>query len=210
VLCYCDSISPRLQYVIHFLSNYFKHPFELTTDKQVFTAVAECKINYSATPVSKNEIWILPHGLLHQKNIATVDIKCTTHTNNYPVFFSNESDIHFDLFSALFYLISRYEEYLPHLKDMYGRYAFENSIAYKNNFLHLPLINIWLEDFRKILVQKNIPLEDTEPEFQFIPTYDIDIAWSYKNKGFVRTAGGMVKSILMGDDSSITSIIDEL
>ena len=53
-----------------------------------------------------------------------------------------------------FFLLSRYEEYLPHSKDQYGLYAHENSIAYKEGFLHQPLINIWLEDFRKLLEKK--------------------------------------------------------
>jgi hypothetical protein len=52
--------------------------------------------------------------------------------------------------------MSRYEEYLPHKKDIYGRYAHENSLAFKENFLHLPLINIWMEDFKNCL-QLNFP-----------------------------------------------------
>ena len=34
----------------------------------------------------------------------------------------NGTDFDFDIFAAIFYLISRYE-YLPHELDMYGRYA---------------------------------------------------------------------------------------
>ena len=40
----------------------------------------------------------------------------------------------FDVFSASFYLVSRYEEYLPYVKDMYERFQAENSLAYKHNF----------------------------------------------------------------------------
>jgi hypothetical protein len=39
---------------------------------------------------------------------------------------------------------------------MYGRYAHENSLVFKENFLHLPLINIWLQNFKKEL-QKKFP-----------------------------------------------------
>ena len=69
-------------------------------------------------------------------------------------FFKSEGDYPFDIFSAVFYLLSRYEEYLPHKKDMYGRYAHENSLAFKEGFLNLPLINIWLEDFKNVLKKK--------------------------------------------------------
>ena len=33
------------------------------------------------------------------------------------------------------------------------------------------------------------------PTFRFIPTYDIDIAWSYLHKGWIRNAGGALKNI---------------
>src|SRR4029078_1160267 len=99
---------------------------------------------------------------------------------------------------AIFYLLTRYEEYLPHQKDVYGRYAHENSVAFKENFLHLPLINIWLEDFKKLLVANDPSLNFLEPEFSFLPTYDIDIAWSFRNKGFKRNFGGILQLLLKG------------
>jgi hypothetical protein len=94
------------------------------------------------------------------------------------------------LLAAIFFLLSRYEEYHPHQKDMYGRYAHEASIAYQHNFLKIPLINLWLK-ISETLAQKD-PSLDSRPSFRFEPTYDIDLAWSYKAKGATRTAGGSV------------------
>ena len=37
---------------------------------------------------------------------------------------------------------------------MYGRYAHENSLAFKEGFLNIPLVNIWIEDFKKALKKK--------------------------------------------------------
>jgi hypothetical protein len=68
-------------------------------------------------------------------------------------------------------------------------------VAWKNNFLHLPLVNIWLEDFRKRCLHKDPSFGKIFP-FQFIPTYDIDMAWSYRNKGLSRNAGGMVRDVV--------------
>ena len=72
-------------------------------------------------------------------------------------------------FAASFYLISRYEEYLPHEKDMYGRYAHENSLAYKERFLQLPLINIW-HRIGKIVKQKFATFNSDHASFNFLPT----------------------------------------
>ena len=43
--------------------------------------------------------------------------------------------IPFDVFSATFFLVSRYEEYLPHVKDDYGRFLATESLAFKEDFL---------------------------------------------------------------------------
>jgi len=100
-------------------------------------------------------------------------------------------------------LLTRYEEYVPHEKDQYGRYAYQNSLAYKERFLPLPLINIWVEDFKKALQTKFPALQIASSEFQFIPTYDIDEAFSYKHKQLWRTLGGFGKSFVTGRWSKI-------
>jgi len=41
-------------------------------------------------------------------------------SKDFSAFFKSEGDYPFDIFSAVFYLLSRYEEYLPYKKDMYG------------------------------------------------------------------------------------------
>ena len=74
--------------------------------------------------------------------------------NGLKAFFKTGWDIPFDIFAASFYLLTRYEEYLPHEKDKYGRYAHVNSLAFKENFLHLPLINLWIQELIKLIQQK--------------------------------------------------------
>ena len=41
-----------------------------------------------------------------------------------------------------------------HKKDEYNRYAHTNSLAYKENFLQTPIINIWMQELKKSLQQK--------------------------------------------------------
>jgi hypothetical protein len=118
--------------------------------------------------------------------------------NGHKAFFKTGGDLPFDIFAASFYLLSRYEEYLSHTKDMYGRYVFENSLAYKKGFLNLPLVNIWVNKLIDILKEKFPSLTIHRPSFTFLPTYDIDIAWSYKHKGWRRNAGGLLRSLFKG------------
>src|SRR5690606_7156818 len=71
----------------------------------------------------------------------------------------------------------------------------ENSIAFKEGFLHLPLVNIWWARFKKRLAELFPEAEFSKSQFVYIPTYDIDIAWSYRHKGWQRTAGGLARSL---------------
>lgn len=210
MLIYSTTITPRLQYVATFLSQYYSHPFLLTTDKHYFQVVDKPKINYSTTNGEDYALWVQPVSLLMDKGMRQVAISCFDHPEGYKAFFKNDSAIGFDLFAAIFYLLSRYEEYGQHTKDMYDRYAHENSIAYQNGFLHLPLINIWLEHFRKLINDRYPHFKFQVSSFKFLPTYDIDIAWSYKQKGLLRNVGGALKTIVKSQWSMVKERIKVL
>ncbi len=210
MLIFSHTTSPRLNYTVNFLAQYFKTTIGITTHADEFATTAGIRINYSNEQITEAEIRIKPVSLLFQKVISDVRIECFQHQSNYNAFFATEGKMGFDLFAAIFFLLSRYEEYQPHKKDIYGRYAHQNSLAYQQGFLHLPLINIWLEDFKKIMKQSYPEFLIAEPDFKFIPTYDIDIAWSYRNKGFLRNAGGLGKSIIKRDWTKVTERINVL
>jgi hypothetical protein len=197
-IIFSHSITPRVRYVVDFLSNYYGLGFKLTSDEgRYLSSPVGCKINYSFHPVTEKEIWIHPHALLFESAVHPVKVECFK-LENRTVFFKAEGNVGFDLFAALFYLITRYEEYLPHQKDAYGRYGHQNSLAFKEGFLHLPLVNLWLEDFRTRLTACNEAFSLPARGFSFEPTYDIDMAWSFRNKGFGRNAGGLARLLITG------------
>jgi len=203
VILFTHTITSRLQYISDFIGKeIFSSAFQIITDKEIFKQSSESKLNYSNERITEDEFWIKPHSLLFEEDIKQQSIECFN-TNEQKSFFKTEGDLPFDIFAASFYLLSRYEEYLPHQKDMYGRYSHENSLAFNENFLHLPLINIWLSNFKKILREKFPQLTIHHSQFTFLPTYDIDVAYSYRNKGFVRNAGGMLKSMVNGQWSMV-------
>ena len=45
-----------------------------------------------------------------------------------------DSVLPFDLFAASFYLVSRYEEYLPFTNDQFGRFSANQSVAWQRGF----------------------------------------------------------------------------
>ncbi|HET9055842.1 MAG TPA: polysaccharide deacetylase family protein [Chitinophagaceae bacterium] len=172
---------------------------EITTDKEVFKSYAGPKINYSAERICVDEFNIKPHSLLFEEDIQQHAIECFN-KNGLKFFFKNEGDdLGFDVLAASFYVVTRYEEYLPYEEDEYGRYPYTNSLAYKEDFLHLPLVNIWATDLKNALKQKFSSFKISDNDFRFIPTYDIDIAFSFRSKGFIRSIGGWVKNFFNGE-----------
>ena len=203
MLIYSHTISPRLEYIATFIAGHISRiPLQLTNDKEVFQNYEGLRFSYSKMPFNDNEIWIEDSGLLFENGIRSQALDIFK-WNHYPIFFRSGGDLSFDILAASFYLLSRYEEYLPYKTDMYGRYGHENSIAYKEGFLDLPLINLWIKELKKIIQQKFPHHIFPDTTFHFLPTYDIDIAWSFKNKGLLRNAGGFARSFLKGDTGSI-------
>jgi len=199
VIVYANKITPRLQYVADFIGKEITgEPFQLTTDSFIFNDYNGPKINYGYETVSNDEFLIVSYPLLFEDSIRKQNISCFK-LNDFRAFFKSEGDYPFDIFAATFYLLGRYEEYLPHQKDIYGRYAHENSLAFKEGFLNLPLINIWLEDFKRILKQKFPTLTIHHSPFTFQPTYDIDEAFAFKNKELSKIAGGFARSLVNGE-----------
>jgi hypothetical protein len=194
LLIYSPQSSTRLQYICKFIfEEVLATSYSLTTDKENFQKYNGSKLNYSTTNFV-NTFQLIPHNLLFETGIKSQQIDCINEGEKLFFFKTAGANYPFDIFAASFYLLSRYEEYLPHTQDMYGRYAHENSLAYKEKFLHLPLINVWLQQFKEVLLQQ-FPLLNFNPKpFSFTPTYDIDIAWSYKQKGLLRNIGGFLKS----------------
>lgn len=201
MLLYSPTISARLQYIAKTIFS----TIECTNNVQVFIESNEPKINYSTKSISSNELWIKPHGLLEETGIQEQIIEVFD-WQNLKVFFKTEGTIPFDFFAASFYLITRYEEYLPNDEDMYGRYTHTNSIAFKHNFLHLPLVNLWLQKIEEYFS----PLATHHSQFTYLPTYDIDIAYSYLHHSIIKNVGGFFKDLINGKIDAISERLQVL
>ena len=199
MLFYRDKNSPRLEYMLDLFSNeIFNEPFRKTSDKSAFIDYSGTKLNYSERRLSEQEFYIQPHQLLFESSIGEQTIK-RFDSSGKPAFFKTAGDFPFDIFAAAFYLVSRYEEYLSFEPDKYGRFPHEASLAFRESFLEMPLINYWLEDFKHALHLRFPDLVFRLKDFKFIPSYDIDMAYSYKYKGLKRNLGGLCRSLIKGE-----------
>jgi hypothetical protein len=199
ILIYSEKITQRLEYITRLIFNQILQvEIKLTTDTDCFLNTELPIINYSPKKFN-NEIYIKPHGLLSETGIYSVEITPVKY-NSEIYFFESSSDSYlpFDPFAASFYIVSRYEEYLETEFDKFGRFSSDKSILSKNNLLKKPVVNIWA-NLLADEISRNYPgFNFPRRKFSFMSTIDIDNAWAYLNKGFVRTTGALAKSALTG------------
>lgn len=184
---------------MHYLEEYvFTTRVQLTDDKTFFDTYEGEKINYSRENFSCNAWYLRPSGLLTQTDIRYFQPEVNVHRQRKVLFPIQDADFPFDIFSAVFFLLSRYEEYLPHETDAYGRFDYTGSIAWQHQFLQWPQIDYWLEDFKQSLYAKFPDIRLKKVTTTFVPTYDIDIAWCYLHKGIARNLASGLRELLQG------------
>ncbi|MDP2542033.1 hypothetical protein CSC81_08180 [Tenacibaculum discolor] len=194
ILIYTHKVTPRVRYIFkHIFTRILQVQIDFTGKVEEFVAYNGPKFSYTNVPLGK-EFFVQSNELLFQQGIKDVEVVIQK-WDEIPCFFPTveASEIPFDIFAASFFLVSRYEEYLPHIKDKHGRFTASESIAYKNGFLEKPLVDIWSYKFLETLKQKFPDFENTIRKFEYISTIDVDNAYAYKHKSFIRTIGGFLK-----------------
>lgn len=171
--------------------------YKFTTDNETFTSFDGPKMHYG-----REQFWNEPFqkaaSILFEHDITEKELKIIDYKDIkafFPVY-NEKSMFQFDIFAASFYLVSRYEEYLPHINDKFDRFQAKDSILFKMNMLDKPLVNIWAMDFGNTLKTFYPDIQLKKKSFSFIPTYDVDAAWAYRNKGIFRSAAALARDII--------------
>ncbi len=208
LLVYTHKITPRLTYTFrHLFVRILNVEVSFTTKIEEFIAHDGPKFSYTKQPLG-SELFVKCNNLLFNQGIDYLEVNMVT-WEDVPCFFQTNfsAEMSCDIFAASFYLISRYEEYLPHVKDQFERFPASESLAFQHKFLDRPMIDIWAYKFRDILTGHfqsfARELKSDKRKFNYISTIDIDNAYQFKHKGFTRSVGGILKDIIHFDVSNI-------
>ncbi len=197
VTVYCSQITPRVSYTFNLIFNRILG-VEVSgiSDQDEFGEVRGPKFVYG-DDTDAGMLVLKPFGLLSAEGIEEPSLSVEAY-EGVPCFFMVESPsaMPFDLFSAAFYLVSRYEEYLPHRTDALGRFKPSQSIAFQNGFLKKPIVQAWALQLAKIIKARFPEFNYSPPGFSTINTIDIDNAFAYKGKGLWRSLGGLGNDFL--------------
>ena len=204
LLIYSLKTTQRITYI-------FKHIcFRILGIEVNFTNVIEDFIAYSGPKLSYgkkelgNELFIQSTELLMQDGFESIDITVKD-WGDTKCFFAvgKNSALPFDIFAASFYLLSRYEEYLPQVKDEKGRFLASESIAFKAGFLQDPVVDIWAYKFKDLLLQTfpDIKYSARKPSIHTIINASQPLL--YKNKGLLRILIGFFNDLFSFNLKSI-------
>ena len=211
ILIYTHQITNRLNYIFQLMfADMLNVQIRITDSEEDFSAFEGVKFSYSKKKIN-DELYFQSSSLLFETGIKEQQI----HTFNYNddcCFFDvgGGSALPFDPFAASFYLVSRYEEYLPHIRDEHDRFLAKESLAYQKEFLNRPLVNVWAKEIKRIIQDHYPDFTFPEQKFSYVSTIDVDNAYAYKNKGIVRVLGGLAKSVLQGDFQELRKRISVL
>lgn len=215
ILIYSHTLSNRLKYVTDLIfKTVLSIDCELTDDLIYFQSKEIPKIAYTNNKETSS-VYIHSDTILFETDVnQTLPVADKIYTD-FPKFFaSNTTDfLGYDLFAMVFYFTSRYEEYITTVTDNHQRFKAENSISFQFNCLQKPFLNQAILDFSIRLNQLFPNLEFKKRNFNFLSTIDIDNAFAYSNKGFLRNFAGFTKDLailkLSAVKNRLISILNE-
>ena len=196
LLIYTHKITPRFSYIMkQVFTRILGIEISFTTKVEDFIKHSGPKITYTKQPL-QNEFFIRSNDLLFEQGINDFSINIAV-WDDIPCFFTagERSTIPFDIFSASFYLLSRYEEYLPHVKDIHGRFPPKESLAYRHGFLERPVVDIWAFKLLEKLRERFPDVTHKKKAYGYRSLVDVTSSHCYAHRGFVRGAAGVLMDL---------------
>ena len=212
---YTEKLTPRVQYVCtHVFSNMLgKKVAWVNALDELPDAKQNVVVAYTSEACPKGVYQICPSGLLFKKGLKTQTIQMSEWKGLKTFFQVQGGNMPFDIFSAIFYLISRYEEWIasPQDVDSFGRFKAQASLAYQQGFLKEPLVDKWVAMFEKELqAYFACYTENTQRRFLFRPIIAIDSLFKYQNKSFCYNAYQFFRNMFKGRWTALATQIKSI
>lgn len=202
LLVHVPKLTNRLGYTLNVL---FKHilriDFSITTSEDDFLGYEGARLCYGRRRLG-DSLFIKSCDLLMQTSIVEQEPRPFCKDGLWRLFpvYGSDLDFDFDILAATFYMVSRYEEYLPYREDEHGRFTPQDSIAGKAGFLHLPVVDQWACLLRDAITARYPDINPPQRTYEFVQTVDIDAAWCYLHKGLFRTITGILRDAFWRHD----------
>lgn len=207
ICIYTDKYTNRLKYITDHIFNKIlgQSVNIINKEEDLPSNLSSGLIVYSDSLKVKGALHIVPNGLLFKKGVREYDINMSLWEGEKVFFCTDGGDIPFDIFSASFYLLSRYEEYLPIESNFNedGTFKSDCSLAYKEGFLEKPIIDIWVYKLQEILkVKFSDYAPSADSRFRFLPMVAVNSPYKYRTYSILGNILRMGRKLLHGEFSA--------
>ena len=113
-------------------------------------------------------------------------------TNQF-IFSETEIRCGLDVFASVFFMLTRWEEFVSRERDTHGRFPAEKALACKAGFLDRPVVNEYAELLRQMFARLGWQPPRPKRRFSMTVTCDVDrprLWWSAADR--LRTLGGCI------------------
>jgi len=173
MLVFVEKITPRLIYTFDFVFKVRGVDYSFCTSKIQFEeAIEVAKLNYSSQDFDCATI--KPAKLLLEEEVVEHNLSNESFHNVKCLSFDNI----IDPIASVFYILSRFEEYINKKRDLHGRFPFKDSVLCKYNWIEKAVCDRWAIEICTFLGLKTEKNRVTK----IIPTFDIDNAYAYLHK----------------------------
>lgn len=204
ILIYADKISSRLEYTARLIFQDILHSDVRFTDNVIFFKQSELpKINYSTARFG-HELFIQANSMLFENTITVPELNPVDFSGTTGFFATTSgSFLPFDPFASVFIVVTRMEEYLPGRRDKFGRFDPEQSILYRYGLHEKAVVDRWARILASGIKERYPQFIYYNQPFRFLSTIDVDNAYAYLGKGFFRSAGSVLKSLIRKDIADV-------
>ena len=89
-------------------------------------------------------------------------------------------EVEFDVFAAIFYILTRVEEYGTIERDVHDRFKADQSLLFRKGWIQYPIVDYWINELRDALSEQfNCEIKNKD-EYRFLSTVDIDHIYAYR------------------------------
>lgn len=197
ICVYANQITNRLEYVTRFIfETVLRCKLEFLDEIQIQNTTflkSNLVINYSDRYL-ENTFQILPHGVLGMSE--GFEFRLIKSNTAYGSIVMGSEIKTADLFSAIFYFISRAEEWQNRFRDKHDRFCADSVLGDEFDFNN-PYVDEWIETLRNQLHTYNPSFKIPKPEFKCVYTFDIDNGFAFTGKPFWKLLLGLMRDLIM-------------
>ncbi len=193
---------PERTYVLDVIAEYLNFDYKLTVNK----TVENVEFHFNGKKIIIIDVFFSKFvdgtKYLNSQNIpqSIAFGECEfISENNIPILFGTnnikieEQEIicGIDIIASIFFMLTRWEEITIKTLDSHSRFPASESVAFKNIFLHRPVVDEYIMFFYKMLYKIGYSGNVKHRKFEITLTHDIDYFYKWSNfSKFLKTLAG--------------------